>query len=131
MRVLSARAIRSLPASKVLSQAPFQTAARSFAVDSSLGSVDSYYEKVRIDKSTDSERKEFTYFMFGTNKFVYASAARLAAISFISSMSASKDVLALASAEFDLGNIEAGSAITVKWRGKPVRAERTPPSRAA
>ena len=51
---------------------------------------------------------------------MYASAVRLGAIAFISSMSASKDVLALASAEFEIGNIEPGSAMTVKWRGKPV-----------
>ena len=72
---------------------------RPFAVDASLGSVDHYFEKTRIDKSKDSERKEFTYFMFATNKFVYASAVRLGAIAFISSMSASKDVLALAHAD--------------------------------
>ena len=35
-------------------------------------------------------------------------------------MSASADVLALASAEFDLNDVEEGSTITVKWRGKPV-----------
>ena len=34
--------------------------------------------------------------------------------------SASKDVLALASAEFDVGAVEEGQTITVKWRGKPV-----------
>jgi Rieske Fe-S protein len=31
-----------------------------------------------------------------------------------------KDVLALASAEFDLSNIPVGNTVTVKWRGKPV-----------
>lgn len=35
-------------------------------------------------------------------------------------MQASKDVLALASLEVDLANIEPGSTVTVKWRGKPV-----------
>lgn len=35
-------------------------------------------------------------------------------------MSASADVLALASAEFDLGGIAEGTTLTVKWRGKPV-----------
>ncbi|TYI50425.1 hypothetical protein E1A91_D12G101200v1 [Gossypium mustelinum] len=39
---------------------------------------------------------------------------------FVLSMSASKDVLALASLEFDLSSIELGSTVTVKWRGKPV-----------
>ena len=35
-------------------------------------------------------------------------------------MSASADVLALASAEFDIGAIPEGTTLTVKWRGKPV-----------
>ena len=35
-------------------------------------------------------------------------------------MSATADVLALASAEFDIGNIVEGSTVTFKWRGKPV-----------
>ena len=35
-------------------------------------------------------------------------------------MSASADVLALASAEFEIGAISEGTTITVKWRGKPV-----------
>lgn len=35
-------------------------------------------------------------------------------------MSASADVLALASAEFDTGGIPEGTTLTVKWRGKPV-----------
>jgi ubiquinol-cytochrome c reductase iron-sulfur subunit len=35
-------------------------------------------------------------------------------------MSASADVLALASAEFEIGNIAEGTTMTVKWRGKPV-----------
>lgn len=35
-------------------------------------------------------------------------------------MSASADVLAMASAEFDLSEIAPGKTVTVKWRGKPV-----------
>ena len=35
-------------------------------------------------------------------------------------MSASADVLALASAEFDVSGVAPGKTITVKWRGKPV-----------
>jgi ubiquinol-cytochrome c reductase iron-sulfur subunit len=38
----------------------------------------------------------------------------------ISSLNPSQDVLALASTEVDLSQIEVGQAITVKWRGKPV-----------
>ena len=35
-------------------------------------------------------------------------------------MSASADVLALASAEFNVSDIAEGTTLTVKWRGKPV-----------
>jgi ubiquinol-cytochrome c reductase iron-sulfur subunit len=35
-------------------------------------------------------------------------------------MSASADVLALASADFELSGIQKGNSLTVKWRGKPV-----------
>lgn len=35
-------------------------------------------------------------------------------------MSASADVLALASAEFDVSAVPVGTTITVKWRGKPI-----------
>lgn len=35
-------------------------------------------------------------------------------------MSATADVLALASAEFDVSDVPIGKTITVKWRGKPV-----------
>merc|ERR1711966_425023 len=52
--------------------------------------------------------------------FIYASAIRLVAMKFIASMAASADVLALASTEVDIGAIEEGTSITVKWRGKPV-----------
>jgi len=41
-------------------------------------------------------------------------------VQFVATMSASADVLALASAEFDIGGIAEGTTLTVKWRGKPV-----------
>jgi ubiquinol-cytochrome c reductase iron-sulfur subunit len=53
-------------------------------------------------------------------RFIYASAIRLAVLKFVLSMSATADVLALASLEVDLGKIEPGQTVTVKWRGKPV-----------
>merc|ERR1711898_27981 len=61
-----------------------------------------------------------TYLLMGANKFIYASAVRIGALKFIATMSATKDVLALASAEFDVSAVEEGQTITVKWRGKPV-----------
>jgi len=74
----------------------------------------------RIDKAADPEKRAFTYFMLSGARFMYASTARVLLIKFVSSMSASADVLALASAEFELGAIEPGTTVTVKWRGKPI-----------
>ena len=65
-------------------------------------------------------KRAFTYFMLGSAKFVYASAARLAVVKAIASLSASADVLAMANLEVDLSSIEEGQCVTVKWRGKPV-----------
>ena len=68
----------------------------------------------------DPSKQAFTYFVMTGGRFIYASMIRLAILKFILSMSASKDVLALASLEVDLSNIAPGSTVTVKWRGKPV-----------
>ncbi|GER27193.1 cytochrome b-c1 complex subunit Rieske [Striga asiatica] len=68
----------------------------------------------------DPSKRAFAYFILTGGRFVYASLARLLVLKFILSMSASKDVLALASLEVDLSSIEPGSTVTVKWRGKPV-----------
>lgn len=68
----------------------------------------------------DPSKQAFTYFVMTGGRFIYASMIRLFILKFILSMSASKDVLALASLEVDLSNIAPGATVTVKWRGKPV-----------
>jgi len=86
----------------------------------SLGSVDHGFSSDRLDPLADPEKRAFTYFLLGSARFAYASTARVILVKFVSSMSASADVLALASAEFELGDIPEGGTITVKWRGKPI-----------
>ncbi|KAL3154249.1 hypothetical protein ABBQ32_013748 [Trebouxia sp. C0010 RCD-2024] len=68
----------------------------------------------------DPGKRAFTYFVLTGGRFIYASAIRLAVLKFILSMTATKDVLAMASLEVDLSAIEPGNTVTVKWRGKPV-----------
>ena len=85
-----------------------------------LGSVDKGYTADRVDRVAEPERRAFTYLMLSGVRFAYASTARILVVKFVSSMSASADVLAMASAEFDLSEIDVGKTITVKWRGKPV-----------
>jgi ubiquinol-cytochrome c reductase iron-sulfur subunit len=72
----------------------------------------------------DPSKRAFTYFVLTGGRFIYASALRLAVLKFILSMTATKDVLAMAALEVDLSKIEMGQTVTVKWRGKPVFVRR-------
>lgn len=94
----------------------------SAAVTANYDSPDHGFEEYRIKRTGagDPTRREFTYFMLGGGRLVYASVARLAVIRFVASMNPAADVLALASAEFDVSAIPEGSTVTYKWRGKPV-----------
>jgi len=101
-------------------------AARSFStkVDpnyevSSYTSKDGLFEANEIEAG-DTNRRAFTYLMLGSARFLYASTVRIALVKFVSSMSASADVLALSTLEVDLSKIDMGTTTTVKWRGKPV-----------
>merc|ERR1719148_564251 len=96
-----------------------------------LGSVDHGFTDDRIDHVAEPERRAFTYLLLSGVRFAYASTARVLVVKFVSSMSASADVLALASAEFDVGDVGLGKTITVKWRGKPVFIRRRTPDEIA
>ncbi|EFA01233.1 ubiquinol-cytochrome c reductase, Rieske iron-sulfur polypeptide 1 [Tribolium castaneum] len=78
--------------------------------------------KAPTAKSTDSEegRKSFTYLIAGAGTVTAAYAAKAVVGQFVSSMSASADVLALAKIEIKLGEIPEGKSVTFKWRGKPL-----------
>jgi ubiquinol-cytochrome c reductase iron-sulfur subunit len=99
----------------VLSQ--IRPAVANFATVNEFDSHDHNYDDVKVN---DPSKRAFSYFVLGGSRFLYATAARLLLVKFVGSMSASADVLALASAEFDLSAIDVGSTVTVKWRGKPV-----------
>lgn len=84
-----------------------------------------------VAKAGDPDKRAFTYFVMTGGRMIYASALRLAVLKFLMSMSASADVLALASLEVDLSKVESGSTVTVKWRGKPVFIRRRTPAEVA
>eukprot|EP01135_Chromosphaera_perkinsii_P010508 Nk52_evm18s2152 gene=Nk52_evmTU18s2152 len=58
--------------------------------------------------------------MVGAGGVLAATSAKNLVNTFISTMSASADVLALAKVEIDLTAIPEGKNLTVKWRGKPI-----------
>lgn len=84
-------------------------------------STDNYFNDHRIEKTaTSGNNKEFTYFLLGGARMIYASTARLGLMAFLGTLTPAADVMALASAEFDITAIPAGTTVTVKWRGKPI-----------
>lgn len=92
------------------------TSSRSLAGSSSTGVPD--YSNYRTS-NTDSN-KTFSYFMVGSMGLVSAVGAKSTVTDFLSSMSASADVLALAKVEVDMNSIPEGKNAIIKWRGKPV-----------
>ena len=73
------------------------------------------------DSHDDGSRRDFLYITTGA---VGAVGVGAAVWPLIDQMNPSADVLALASIEVDIGDVETGTQITVKWRGKPVFVRR-------
>ncbi len=73
-------------------------------------------------------RRDFIYVATGA----FAGAGALAvAYPLVNQMNPSADVLALASIDVDLAPVQAGQAIVVSWRGKPVFARQLTPAEIA
>ncbi|XP_034475145.1 cytochrome b-c1 complex subunit Rieske, mitochondrial [Drosophila innubila] len=80
---------------------------------------DSVKDARRRNESTE-ERKAFSYMMVGAGAVGGAYAAKGLVNAFVSSMSATADVLAMAKIEIKLADIPEGKSVTFKWRGKPL-----------
>merc|ERR1712142_158779 len=69
---------------------------------------------------TDISRRAFTYLMVAGLGVTAAHAGENVVTDFLSTMSASADVLAVSQCEVDLTAIPQGKNATIKWRGKPL-----------
>ena len=69
---------------------------------------------------SEQSGKGISYIVVGATGLVASVAAKASVHDFLSNLSASKDVLALAKVEVDLGSIPEGRNLIVKWRGKPI-----------
>lgn len=78
--------------------------------------------------SGSEPRRDFLTLLAGTMAAVGTGAALWP---FIDSMNPAADVLAVSTTEVDLGVIELGQRITVKWRGQPVFIDRRTPEQIA
>ncbi|RHZ82249.1 hypothetical protein Glove_110g111 [Diversispora epigaea] len=89
------------------------------AVNSSKSVIIPDTSKYRKDSGTYTSRS-FAYLMVGATGVMTASAAKVSVTDFLTNLSASADVLAMAKAEVDLSKVPEGKNITIKWRGKPI-----------
>ncbi|GAA5889736.1 hypothetical protein JCM6882_004305 [Rhodosporidiobolus microsporus] len=101
---------RSLSGARFISTTPSRSDAASQVPD---------FSKYTKANSEDSGRA-FSYFMVGSMGLVTAAGAKSTVTDFLTNMSASSDVLALAKVEVDLTSIPEGKNVIIKWRGKPV-----------
>ena len=67
--------------------------------------------------AAEPTRRDFLFIATGA---VGAVGAAFAVWPFVNQMNPDASALALASTEVDIGSIQAGESVTVKWRGKPV-----------
>jgi len=74
-------------------------------------------EVAHAEGQDDATRRDFLYVATGAMGAVITGAA---VWPLVDQMNPSADVLALASIEVDVGGVEPGTQLTVKWRGKPV-----------
>ena len=74
-----------------------------------------------IKENNDADKsRNYAYFMVGSLGLLSSAGAKSTVETFISSMSASADVLAMAKVEVNLAAIPEGKNVVVKWQGKPV-----------
>lgn len=76
-------------------------------------------ECIQEDRNPDKSRT-FAYFMVGSLGLLSSAGAKSTVETFVSSMSASADILAMAKVEVSLAAIPEGKNVVVKWQGKPV-----------
>lgn len=93
------------------------------ALSSTTSALSSYNQpdfSSYLNNRSEQTNKNFTYFMVGSMGLLSAAGAKSTVEAFLSSMSASADVLAMAKVEVKLGAIPEGNNVIVKWQGKPV-----------
>ena len=80
---------------------------------------DHNFEKYQL-KPFEADQKVRSYMVMGATNAAYLGLGRAVLHTCLTHLTASADVLAMASVEVDLSSFEEGSTTTIKWRGKPV-----------
>ena len=98
---------------------------RSAHTDVKVPDFSAYRKAATLDPTKKSEeteiaRKNFAYTTAAAGFILGTYSAKNVVHLFVQSMSASADVLAMASIEVNLNEIPEGKSVTFKWRGKPL-----------
>merc|ERR1711915_111147 len=112
-------------ASGVKAIAPVTSQVRFAHTDLKVPDFTNYRRDVTKDSRSESKdsaasRASFSYLITGSSVVTGAYVAKTIVSEFISSMSASADVLALAQIEVKMDDVPEGKSVTFKWRGKPL-----------
>jgi len=73
-----------------------------------------------VDNRGDKSNRTINYLVMGTGRFMYAAAARVLVLKLLYSWTASAEVMAMSTVEYDVSALGPGDAVTIKWRGKPI-----------
>lgn len=77
-------------------------------------------DKTKKNIETEDQRKVFSYLITASTGVASAITAKSVVTKVVESLSATKDVLALAKVEVKLNEIPPGKNAVIKWRGKPL-----------
>lgn len=105
--------LRLLSSSSVISKSTYRTP--------------DFGDYVKENNNADKGRS-YAYFMIGSLGLLSSAGAKSTVETFITSMSASADILAMAKVEVSLSAIPEGKNVVVKWQGKPVFIRHRTPS---
>ncbi|CCD25819.2 ubiquinol--cytochrome-c reductase catalytic subunit RIP1 NDAI_0G00430 [Naumovozyma dairenensis CBS 421] len=103
----------SLPLTRLISSTPNP-------INKSTYKTPNFDDVLKEDHTNNDKSRSYAYFMVGSLGLLSSAGAKSTVETFISSMSASADVLAMAKIEVNLATIPVGKNVVVKWQGKPV-----------
>lgn len=110
---------RSAASARPLARALASSAPSATPITKDNGGLYGDVLNAELDKS-GADGRDKTYLLLGGMRTMMVTSGSAVVATFVATMSASADVLALSSLEVNLDNILEGNTATVKWRGKPV-----------
>lgn len=104
---------------KSMCKMPLRSISSTSIVAKSTYRTPDFGDALKENNDPDKSRT-FAYFMVGSLGLLSSAGAKSTVETFVTSMTASADILAMAKVEVSLAAIPEGKNVVVKWQGKPV-----------